>query len=181
MNNRQTQLYIQNMFSDIKRRYPNSYENAFQLLIQCFSNILQHPKEISYRIINLIDQVIQQNLLIIPEILDILKKIGFSIQSTNKNLLIYKGQSLNILNDYISILNNLLQKSNHRTYENSQFQIHNNYPYDQKKIHQNIIPKQPQQRQNRPQNFPNLQKNNNKIENMNNNNNKKKKSYLFYI
>ena len=168
MKNPQTQVILQDMFIDIKKQYPDSYEKAFQILIQCFSNILKHPKEISYRIIDLINQVIQNNLLIIPEILDALKIIGFSTHSSNNNLLVYQGQSLKVLNDRINILNNLLMKPPklHKD-QYSHKEIHN-HPYEERQIHTKLSPQKPQLKQNKYQNYQNIQ-NNHKIENINNN------------
>ena len=135
MENRQAQIpiqNIQNMLNDIRRRYPTTYRPAFQSLNQCLSNIIQHPDEVSYRIINLIDHFIQNNILIIPEILDILRLIGFSqTQPGNRNILIYQDQPLNVLNNYISIFNNFLaqaqspQPQNQRTFQDPRMQNRN--------------------------------------------------------
>ena len=115
MENRQAQIpiqNIQNMLNDIRARYPTTYRPAFQSLNECLLNIIQHPDEISYRIINLIDRFIQNNILIIPEILDLLQLIGFSqTQPGNRNILMYQDQSLNLLNNYISIFNNFLAQA----------------------------------------------------------------------
>ena len=135
MENRQAQIpiqNIQNMLNDIRRRYPTTYRPAFQSLNEFLSNIIQHPDEVSYRIINLIDHFIQNNILIIPEILDILRLIGFSqTQPGNRNILIYQDQLLNLLNNYISIFNNFLaqaqlpQPQRQRTFQDPRIQNRN--------------------------------------------------------
>ena len=112
MENRQSQNVLQNRFNDIKKRYPNTFESAFQILINGFSSIVKHPNEILYRKINLTNQVIQNKLLVIPEILNILKMIGFSqFDSSNQNIYIYRSKSLDILNECIYILNNILSQN----------------------------------------------------------------------
>ena len=109
MKNRQTKIDIQNILNDISRRYPDIYRQVFQTLNQNLSNIVQNQNEISYRIINLKNQVIQNNLLLIPEMIDILRLIGFS-NNENANELIYQNQPISELNNYISILNNILSQ-----------------------------------------------------------------------
>ena len=100
MKNRQTKIDIQNILNDISRRYPDIYRQVFQTLNQNLSNIVQNQNEISYRIINLKNQVIQNNLLLIPEMIDILRLIGFS-NNQNANELIYQNQPISELNNYI--------------------------------------------------------------------------------
>ena len=135
MENRQAQIpiqNIQNMLNDIRRRYPTTYRPAFQSLNECLGNIIQHPDEVSYRIINLIDHFIQNNILIIPEILDILRLIGFSqTQTGSRNILMYQNQPVNLLNNYISLFNNFLaqaqtpQPQRQRTFQDPRIQNRN--------------------------------------------------------
>ena len=135
MENRLAQIpiqNIQNILNDIRRRIPTTYRPAFQSLNECLGNIIQHPDEVSYRIINLIDHFIQNNILIIPEILDILRLIGFSqTQTGNRNILMYQNRPVNLLNNYISLFNNFLaqaqtpQPQRQRTFQDPRIQNRN--------------------------------------------------------
>lgn len=135
MEKSQSQLILQKMFTDTKIKYPNEYRRAFQILQQCITNIIRYPNEISYRKIFLTNQSIKENLLIIPEILDILRNIGFTpIEPQKQDVLIYKLKSLNILYECNSIISNLLSQipQNQANSKNSQA---NNKPYEKKQIH----------------------------------------------
>lgn len=149
MEKKQSQTVLQNRFNDIKKRYPNTFENAFQILINGFSSIVKHPNEILYRKLNLANQVIQNKLLVIPEILDTLKIIGFSqFDSSNQNIYIYRSKSLEVLNECIYILNNLLSQNVNNAINMNKHQLQANKPHlqNQEKYNLNniIINKKPQ-------------------------------------
>lgn len=90
---------IENMLEEIKEMYPTKFRPALLAIINCLTNILQHPDNESYKIIKSFDR----SILKIPGILDIFDIIGFSQdESGNKNTLIYEGESIDYLNNYIS-------------------------------------------------------------------------------
>ena len=112
MDNRKQQTDLENMLNEISRNHPNKSPQVFQSLNQYLSNILDHPNEMSYKIIDKSNKDIQNTLLKLPEILDVLKLIGFSQNpNINKNLLIYENQPIENLNHYISILNKFTSQS----------------------------------------------------------------------
>ena len=96
---------IENMLEGIKEMYPTKFRPALLAIIKCLSNIVQHPDDESYKIIRSFDR----SILKIPGILDIFDMIGFSQdESGNKNTLIYEGESIDYLNNYISMFKKYL-------------------------------------------------------------------------
>ena len=96
---------IENMLEEIKESYPTKFRPALLAMINCLSNIVQHPGDESYKIIKSFDK----SILKIPGILDILDMIGFSQdKSGNKNILIYEGESIDFLDTYISMFKKYL-------------------------------------------------------------------------
>ena len=96
---------IENMLEEIKEMYPTKFRPALLAIINCLTNIVQHPDNESYRIIKSFDR----SILKIPGILDIFDMIGFSQdESGNKNTLILEGESIDYLNNYISMFKKYL-------------------------------------------------------------------------
>lgn len=185
MENKHSRIVLQNKFNDIKNRYPTLYKNAFQILINGFSSIVKHPNEILYRKLNLSNQVIKNKLLVIPEIIDILKGIGFSkFDSSNPNIFIFRSKSLDILNECIYILNNLLTQNTKDTTNMKKPQLQTNKQQLQNiKIQENnIYPKQnPEKNQLDNQNIQNIKPYyNNNLNKINNNIERNKVVYFLY-
>ena len=103
-----------------------------------------------YRKLNLDNQVIQNTLLVIPEVLDILKMIGFSkFDSPNQNIYIYRSKSFDILNECIYILNNLLSQNENNIIITKNEKLQTNKPKLQEQKQNNIIIKKKPQLQNK--------------------------------
>lgn len=94
---------------EIKNKHPSQYKDCFDILIKLFTNIVNNPNEAKFRNFKKTNKAIETRVLVIPEILEILSIMGYS-DSSDPDVLIFEGDTLQNFNDAIKILKELTEE-----------------------------------------------------------------------
>lgn len=102
---------LKDMLTEIHKSNPKEMcEEALKILIKLFTNIVSNPKELRFRNFKKTNNTIKTHVLIIPDILNVLEVLGYSESSTDKDILVYEGESLSNFSTAIEVLNEILNK-----------------------------------------------------------------------
>ena len=78
---------------------------CFEMLMKLFKNIINNPTEEKFRNFKITNEAIKSKILVIPEILDLIKTLGYINKNDDKDILTFTDTSVKLVEFVYELLN----------------------------------------------------------------------------